>query len=207
VPELEGIWVGRKVRLWWLVPCCVAASTAARAEWQVVEKVQTYAVSGKTGPELYASIGERGPMIRDGVRTIAHTNFTLTWSRKYEVQADACVLVSALPKLTITYTLPKPAKQLSGSVQKNWERFFAGIRDHEHVHGEIIRKLVKDIETATVGMTVPGDPKCVKIKDELKSRLSKLFAEYQQRNRDFEKTEMSTGGNIQQLILGLVNGG
>ena len=56
-------------------------------------------------------------------------------------------------------------------------------------------------------MTVAGDANCVKIKAELKSRLKTLFADYQQRNRDFDKVEMSTGGNIQQLILGLVNGG
>jgi predicted secreted Zn-dependent protease len=179
----------------------------ARAEWQAIEKEQTYAISGKTGPELYFSIGERGPKVRDGARAIAHTNFTLTWTRKYEVQADACVLVSAVPKLTITYTLPKPSAQLSGAVARNWATFLAGMRSHEHVHGAMIRKLVSDIEAATVGMSIPDDAKCVKIKTELKSRLSKLFADYQQRNRDFDKTEMSDGGNIQQLILALVNGG
>jgi predicted secreted Zn-dependent protease len=177
------------------------------AEWQAVEREQTYAIAGKTGPELYASIGERGPKIRDGIRTIALTNFKLTWTRKYEVQGDACVLVSAVPKLTITYTLPKPSAQLARQVSKNWDTFLTGMRNHEHVHGEMIRKLVSDIEAATVGMSVPDDARCVKIKGELKSRLSKLFVGYQQRNRDFDKTEMSDGGNIQRLILALVNGG
>ena len=202
-----GTELKRKVRLWWLVVLSAAASIPARAEWQAVEKEQTYAIAGKTGPELYFSIGERGPKIRDGARVIAHTNFKLTWTRKYEVQADACVLVSAVPKLTITYTLPKPSAQLSGQVRNNWDTFLTGMRNHEHVHGEMIRKLVSDIETATVGMSIPDDARCVKIKGELKSRLSKLFADYQQRNRDFDKTEMSDGGNIQQLILALVNGG
>jgi predicted secreted Zn-dependent protease len=179
----------------------------ARAEWQAVEKEQTYAVTGKTGPELYFSIGDRGPKISLGTRAIAHTTFKLTWTRKYEVQGDACVLATAVPKLTITYTLPKPGAQLSGPVRKNWDTFLAGMRNHEHVHGGMIRKLVSDIEAATVGMSVAEDAKCVKIKEELKSRLSKLFADYQQRNRDFDKTEMADGGNIQKLILALVNGG
>jgi predicted secreted Zn-dependent protease len=205
VPKREGTGVRAILRL--LAACCAAASTPASAEWQVVEKENNYSISGKTGPQLYESIGARGPRIRGEVRTIAHTSFTLTWTRKYEVQADACMLSSAVPKLTITYTLPKPSMKLSGVVATNWQTFIAGMRNHEHQHGEMIMRLVKDIEAATVGMTVADDANCTKIKTELKSRLKKLFAEYQQRNRDFDKTEMTEGGNIQQLILGLVNGG
>jgi predicted secreted Zn-dependent protease len=82
---------------WLLLAACFTLPVAdARAEWQAVEKVQTYAISGKTGPELYASIGERGP--KGGiVRAIALTNFKLTWSRDYQPQGDACILVSARP--------------------------------------------------------------------------------------------------------------
>lgn len=190
-----------------LAACCAAATTAAGAEWQAVEKEKNYSISGKTGPQLYESIGERGPKIGGERRTIAHTDFTLTWSRKYETQGDACVLASAVPKLTITYTLPKPSGTLSGAVATNWPRFIAGLRSHEQVHGGMIKQLVRDIEAATVGMTVADDANCVKIKSELKSRLKALFVAHQQRNRDFDKAEMSDGGNINQLILALVNGG
>ena len=195
------------MRCWLLVAFFTALPMVARAEWQAVEKVETYAIAGKTGIELYESIGERGPKIRGLVRAIAHTDFKLTWSRKYENQDGACVLVSARPNLTITYTLPKPAEKLPAASRRNWETFFIGMRDHEKVHGEMIKKLVKDIEAATVGMSVPGDPKCLKIRAELKKRLSELFVAHQQRNRDFDRVEMGDGGNIHQLILKLVNGG
>ncbi|MFI0849433.1 hypothetical protein [Mesorhizobium sp. IMUNJ 23232] len=45
----------------------------------------------------------------------------------------------------------------------------------EPIQGEMIKKLVEDIEAATVGMSVPRDPKYLKIKAELKKRLSGLF--------------------------------
>src|SRR6187399_1253166 len=86
-------------------------ASPARAEWKAVEKVETYAIAGQTGPELYASIGEAGPLLGKG-RVIAHTNFKLTWTRDYKPQGGACVLRSARPKLIITYTLPKPAAPL-----------------------------------------------------------------------------------------------
>ena len=194
------------VQLSLLAVCCALLPEIAHAEWQAVEKVETYTVAGKSGAELYASIGERGPKAGDKGRAIAHTNFRLTWSRKYENQGDACTLVSAQPKLVITYTIPKPAEKLPGAVARNWETFVAGIRRHEAVHGEMIKDMVKAIETSTVGLSVPDDPKCSKIRTEMTKRLSELSQTQRQRSRDFDRTELDEGGNIQQLILALVNG-
>lgn len=191
----------------WLLLACFALSPAvALAEWQAVEKVQTYAISGKSGPELYASIGERGP--KAGIaRAIAQTNFKLTWSRDYQPQGDACVLVSARPKLIITYVLPKPADKLPVPIRKNWEVFASGVRDHEKVHGDMIQEMVRQIEAVSVGFSVAADPGCRKIRTKLTKRLSELSLAQRQRSRDFDRTELSEGGNVHQLILNLVNGG
>jgi predicted secreted Zn-dependent protease len=181
--------------------------TAGRAEWQAVENVKTYAITGRSGPELYASIGERGPKVGGLLRTIAHTSFKLTWSRKYEARGDACILASAVPKLAITYTLPKPARQLPPSTRMHWETFIDGVKRHELVHGDFIKEMVREIEVASVGLTVPADPQCRKIKTELTRRLGDLSRAQRQKSRDFDKIELSEGGNIHQLILNLVNGG
>ena len=190
------------------LPLTVAlfAPIAARADWKPVEKIEAYAIAGKSGPELYASIGERGPKIGKS-RTIAYTDFKLTWSRKYERQGDACVLVTAVPKLVITYRLPKPSQQLPAAIARNWQTFITGVSNHEKVHGGTIKDMVRKIEAATVGLTVPGDPDCRKIKTEMTKRLSELSQAQRQQSRDFDQAEMSDGGNIHQLILGLVNGG
>jgi predicted secreted Zn-dependent protease len=186
----------------WLSPA------VARAEWQAVEKVERYAISGTTGAELYASIGENGPTIGGSkFRTIAYTDFKLTWQRSYEPQGDgACTLASARPKLIITYRLPKPPAKLPDAVGKSWERFAAGVQAHERVHGEMIKDMVKAIEAASVGLSAPADPKCSKVRTELQQRLSALSQAQRQKSRDFDRDEMSEGGNIHQLILQLVNG-
>lgn len=179
----------------------------AHADWQPVEKVQSYAITGKSGAALYASIGERGPQVgKSKFRTIAHTNFKLTWTRDYQPKGDVCTLVSARPKLTITYMLPKPAGKLPGPVQKNWDIFLAGVHKHELVHGDIIKHMVREIEQVSVGMSVANDPNCRKIRSKLTERLSQLSQEQRQRSRDFDRIELSEGGNIHQLILKLVNG-
>lgn len=184
----------------------VSVPIAARAEWQAVEKVQPYAITGKTGAELYASIGERGPSVNGNGRAIAHTTFKLTWTRKYLPRGGGCVLASAVPKLIVTYTLPKPAAELPLATRSRWDTFIAGVQAHEKVHGEFIKDMVKEIETVSIGLTVADDPDCSKIRAELTKRLGEISARQRQRGRDFDREEMSNGGNIHQLILGLVNG-
>jgi predicted secreted Zn-dependent protease len=185
--------------------CLASVPRSAFAEWQAVEKEAPYTVTGQTGAELYASIGNRGPKAGLG-RAIAHTNFKLTWTRKYEQLNGACVLTTAKPKLIITYTLPKPAKPLPSGVRENWDIFIDGVRKHELVHGDFIKEMVRAIEQVTLGLSVPDDPKCQKIRAEMTKRLGALSQAQRQRSRDFDQVELTDGGNIHQLILRLVNG-
>lgn len=184
---------------------CLLHPHAARAEWKAAERIETYAVTGKSGIELYRSVGERGPKLGPG-RAIAYTSFKLTWSRKYEPRGDACVLVSARPKLVITYTLPKPSHKLPAAIAGDWDIFITGVEKHERVHGEFIEDMVREIEAATIGLTVPGDPGCTKIKAIMNERLSAISQAQRKRSRDFDRVELNEGGNVHQLILGLVNG-
>lgn len=180
---------------------------ALAAEWKTVEREQLYTVTGTTGPELYASIGERGPEVGGLVRAIATTTFKLTWTRDYQKRDGGCLLASAKPKLTITYTLPKPASRLSGNVRANWDMFISGVRDHEKVHGTMITDMVHEIERISVGLAVENDPNCRKIRQELTRRLAAISQEQRRKSRDFDGVELGNGGNIHQLILRLVNGG
>lgn len=194
------------VRLGLSITALVALPLVAHADWKPVEKVETYAISGQSGPELYRSIGENGPKL--GItRAIAHTNFKLTWTRDYQARAGACVLATARPKLIITYTLPSPSAPLPPAIQKNWEVFIAGVSAHEKVHGAEIVDMVLKIEAATVGLSVADDPKCSKIRTEMTKRLSDLSQAQRQASRDFDRVELGQGGNLQKLILALVNGG
>jgi predicted secreted Zn-dependent protease len=179
----------------------------ALAEWRPVEQEKTYTVSGNSGAELYAAIGEHGPKVGGlPLGAIAHTSFKLTWTRKYEPRDGGCVIAVNRPKLIITYVLPKLAGKPPQSVRQEWETFIEGVRDHEKVHGRMIVEMVKEIEAISVGMSVPNDPDCKAIRQELTRRLAEISQNQRRRSRDFDKVELSEGGNIHQLILRLVNG-
>jgi predicted secreted Zn-dependent protease len=188
-----------------LIGAFMTTPCVGHAEWVPAEQVKTYSVSGSTGIALYSQIGEKGPQVGGGMRTIAHTDFKLLWSRKYEPQPDgACTLVSARPSLTIIYTLPK-AGQLPDSLKAKWQVFSEGVRRHERHHGEMIVEMVKEIEAVSVGLSVPDDLKCQKIRQDLTAKLGEISNRNRERHRDYDKVEMTNGGNVQQLILNLVN--
>lgn len=180
---------------------------AAHAGWKPAEKVEHYRVTGRTGIDLYRSIGENGPNVGVG-RVIAYTDFKLLWSRDYRPQPDgSCTLVSARPSLTITYRLPKASGDMPAATRRLWDTFIAGVTAHEKVHGEMIVDLVKAIEAASVGLSAADDRDCQKVRAALQARLGPLSEEQRRRSREFDRVEMGDGGNVHKLILALVNGG
>ena len=196
----------KRLILWTSIAVAMSAGMASAVEWQAEEVTRTYPVSGATGIALYESIGANGPKSGDR-RTIAHTTFSLKWSRKYEPQAGgACRLVSAKPFLTITYTLPAVKGVLQGEVRTRWETFSSGIRRHELTHGDIIKDMVTQILETTVGLTVDDDPQCRKIRKVIEEPLKAASLRQRERSRAFDQDEMSNGGAVHQLILALVNG-
>ncbi|MEI9405980.1 DUF922 domain-containing Zn-dependent protease [Mesorhizobium argentiipisi] len=195
-----------------LLLAALLLSTPALADWKPIEKVETYAVSGESAEQLYLSIGEKGPVVGtdsagNARRVIAHTFFKLTWQRDYQPQGDACVLKTARPKLTITYTLPKPAGKLAPALQARWDTFAAGLIAHEKVHGAGIVDMVDKIVAFSTGLTAQNDPGCKKVRAELTSYLDQLSKAQHQGSRDFDKIEFGRDGNMLKLIAAFLGGG
>ncbi|MGE0501412.1 MAG: DUF922 domain-containing Zn-dependent protease [Rhizobiaceae bacterium] len=186
----------------------LAALTAgpARADWKPVDKLETYAITGATGRELYESIGENGPQL--GVaRVVAYTTFDLKWSRDYRPSKGGCTLAKARPHLILITKLPKPKGKLPPAAEAAWRTFIDGIRAHEAIHGQHMIEMVEAIEAYSVGLRVEDDPNCKKIRQVLTKRLGELSQEQRRRSNEFDKVEMSQGGNVHRLILALINGG
>ncbi len=190
-----------------LLPATLSAlvAPAARADWKPVDRVETYAISGTTGRELYESIGEKGPKVGD-TRVIAYTTFDLKWSRDYRPSAGGCTLARAKPHLIIITKLPKPAGKLPAATAAAWKTFIDGIRTHEAVHGVHMIEMTRAIEAYSVGLRVENDPSCKKIRAVLTERLAELSKEQRRRSNEFDKLEMSQGGNVHQLVFALING-
>ncbi|MBO6719192.1 MAG: DUF922 domain-containing protein [Rhizobiaceae bacterium] len=182
---------------------CLAAFPALA--WEATEKVETYRIDGTTGLELYRSIGRNGPQLGP-TRAIAYTTFDLKWSRDYREQGGGCRLAAVRPWLTIIYKLPEAPPGLAADTAERWQRFIAGIRAHERVHGDIIVDMVRKIEAFSTGLSADNDPGCRKVRATLQQRLGELSNAQRQASRDFDRAELGSGGNVHRLVLELVNG-
>ena len=63
---MKAIWRSILAGLW------LAAAVPGAQAWEAAERIDTYAVSGSSGIELYRSIGEHGPKAGPG-RAMAFT--------------------------------------------------------------------------------------------------------------------------------------
>ena len=199
--------MGKGLRALLAILALIGASGTVQAGWKPVERIENYRISGRSGIELYRSIGEKGPNIGVG-RAIAYTDFKLLWSRDYRPQPDgSCTLVTARPSLTITYRLPKAPADLPAATQGAWKIFLDGIAAHEKIHGDIIVDMVRQIEAVSIGLNAPDDPGCQKVRQALQDKLGPLSQEQRRRSREFDRDEMRDGGNVHRLILALVNTG
>ena len=175
-----------------------AFASAAMADDAVGTK--TYPVSGSSGFELYEAIGRNGPK-----GAIAETRYSLTWQRLFDEVNGDCKLVRFRPKLAMTIVLPKPQGKLPSALQRKWEVFIAGVRKHEEEHVRMIRAMVAATEEGAKGAEVKDDRSCAKVKKEVSRRIDEAIAGYKAQSRDFDRKELSDGGNVHQLILTLVN--
>ncbi|MGL4489811.1 MAG: DUF922 domain-containing protein, partial [Rhizobiaceae bacterium] len=88
---------------------------------------------------------------------------------------------------------------------KRFEAFVSGMATHEKVHGADIVTMTETIIANTVGLRVENDAGCKLIRAEVLKRVQAAADEYKAKSRSFDQSEMSSGGNVQQLILSLVN--
>ena len=172
-------------------------------------KVATYPVSGRTGFELYRSVGDNGPVITGDRRTIAHTTFKLTWRRDYQERADgSCVIASNIPRLIIhLHAAQAPRRTAAGGWRRAGKRFHDGLAAHERVlwpahHRDGFRRSRMSASGSPPPLiraaTRPA-PSCRPISSGFRTK-------QRARGRDFDRVEMGDGGAVQNLVLGLVNG-
>mgnify|MGYP002653826869 CR=1 FL=1 len=135
----------------------------------------------------YASGAAVGKFPFDGDDTFGFLSMVCAYPFVYQVPKDSPI--KSFPDLL------ERAKANPGKIR------FGGSQSKD-----VDQTLVRRIEAASVGLTVPDDPSCKRIREVLTEKLGALSQEQRARSRAFDQEEMSDGGNVHRLILALVNG-
>ena len=77
---------------------------------------------------------------------------------------------------------------------------------HEHQHGAMLRNMTQVIINETVGLTTEtDDSNCNQLREKVLVKVKQSFDAYTRQSFAFDREEMSKGGNVQKLVLALLN--
>ncbi|WP_296745446.1 DUF922 domain-containing protein [Mesorhizobium sp.] len=176
---------------------CVSITFAGTT---VTVHVRTYDVAGKTGAELIESMDGVGPKHGFTTRAIAETGYTVHWDLDVARADGVCRLRGAQGKIDLTYTFPNRTSPAGPALSRRWDRFMAGVRQHEHTHGRIAMRMMRATQTALAGLQQPGTWFCLGLHREAKRRIDAIYAEYEAKQNAFDVREHRPGGHVEHLV-------
>ncbi len=181
-----------------------ALATPAHAEIKVTIDKKYYKIAGRNGEALLDAMDRYGPKHGFLTRAIAQTRYSVTWEIEWAESGGTCRVRSSKALLEITYTYPKLTGPVPAALDKRWNRFVAGVRKHEEMHGRIAREMVAAAEKSVKGFATRNDQTCGKSKREVKRRVDEIYSAYEARQVAFDKAEHADGGAVQGLVAALL---
>ena len=194
----------RRTSLAILAAACVLSCGAAAAGTKLTVHVRSYDVAGRTGAELVEAMDGLGPRHGHATRAIAETGYTVHWKLDVTRDDGICRLRQANGTIDLTYTFPRRISPSGPALSKRWERFMAGVRQHEHTHGRIARHMMRATDTALAGLERPDNWFCTGLRWDARRRINAIYADYEARQNAFDAREHRDGGHVDRLVHALI---
>ncbi len=190
--------------------CVIALAAAlaapeANAAPKVVEKVEYYSISGRTGAELLRDMARRGPRQGFLTKAIAQTRYETRADGRLRHAGGVCRFEGGTT-LEVTYIYPKPGNPLDRDLERRWRIFQADNERHEKVHGRIARELAVELDRRLRAFAMKDGPSCWKAKAAVKREREALFDLYEKKQVAFDVKEHREGGPVDrsiEVLLGL----
>jgi len=176
----------------------------AAAGTKLTVHVRTYDVAGKTGAELVEAMDGLGPRQGHATRAIAETGYAVHWKLDVTRDNGICRLRQADGTIDLTYTFPRRTSPSGQALSRRWDRFMAGVRQHEHTHGRIAKQMMRATETALAGLKRPDNWFCTGLRWDARRRINTIYADYEAKQNAFDAREHRDGGHVEQLVNALM---
>lgn len=194
----------RRTSLAILAAACVLSCGAASADIKLTVHVRSYDVAGRTGAELVEAMDGLGPRHGHATRAIAETGYTVHWKLDVTRDNGICRLRQANGTIDLTYTFPRRISPSGPALSKRWERFMAGVRQHEHTHGRIAKQMMRATDTALARLERPDNWFCTGLRWDARRRIDAIYADYEARQNAFDAREHRDGGHVDRLVHALI---
>ncbi|MGQ0510078.1 MAG: DUF922 domain-containing protein [Betaproteobacteria bacterium] len=141
--------------------------------------VNYYEVQGSDFNSLLGALNARGAFH-------GRADWKLSYRYQTRMAAGGCGVSSLTTDLDLQMILPRwsPPAGVKGDLVSRWERYMAALRLHEEGHLDHGRGAEKEFIALATAMTASD---CASLDRALRDRFSKLIADYQARDRDYDK--------------------
>lgn len=142
-------------------------------------RLNYYDVEGNDFSSLLGALNARGTFH-------GRADWRLSYRFQSRMGPGGCGVSSIGTDLDLQMTLPRwaPPAGVAGDLVSRWERYVAALRLHEEGHLDHGRGAEKEFKVLASAMTAPD---CGSLDRALRDRFSKLIADYQARDRDYDK--------------------
>lgn len=173
-----------------------ASLSESQARVTLSERTISYTVGGRTGKEIYAQIGRRGPLLtgqRD--HKVATTTFSFDVRNiQGTVRGNRCVVTRVDVHVTAVYRVPKWTGRGSPAVRRAWDNFLAHIWRHEKRHTEIAMEYANRLETGLRGITGDARRECAGLAEAGDQLAKRSRAWHDRRQQAFDLSWFGDGG-------------
>jgi len=142
-------------------------------------KVNDYDVQGSDFNSLLGALNARGAFH-------GRADWKLSYRFRSQAGPGGCAVSSIETDLDLQMTLPRwtPPAGVSGDLASRWDRYVAALRLHEEGHLDHGRGAEKAFRAAASAATAAD---CGSLDRALRERFSQLIADYQGRDREYDR--------------------
>ena len=174
----------------------------ADARLIIKESTKYYNVSGKSGRQVHANFGRRGPWRLRRKHAIAATVRKFDFKNvKFKVRGKRCVVANIDVILSLTYYYPKWTNKRRGKkkTQQAWVRFSKELVRHEKTHGKYFKETARQFERELLRVTGRVSNKCRGMAKKVRSKLDKIYRRGEARHIAFDRRQKKKSTKIRKL--------
>lgn len=129
----------------------MSLGTQIAPAWSAPEiniKRETYSVSGYNAQEIRADINRKTPVLKNGARFAASTQWQVEWEIFWYRSSEYCEIDTLTTRVDIHYILPelKTLNALPAPLKERWNSYYDALVAHEEGHRDFGLMAAKEIE-------------------------------------------------------------
>lgn len=174
----------------------VASLSDSAAKVTSSERSVPYAVSGRTGMEIYRQIARKGPLLA-GQRDHKVATTTLTFDIrdvKPAVKGSRCAILGVTVHVDVVFRVPKWSGKGSPAVRRAWSDFEAHLWRHERRHRDIALDYARRMERDIRRLSGNARAGCAGMAEQAQRLASASSAWHDRKQQAFDASWFGDGG-------------